>query len=1331
MTIDARSRLALLAAGSLAVAASASTRPLPAVLALLAGAALLGGIPPPRRASFGLAVLLLLLPAAERVHLATSEARWPQIQAALLRQRSDEASLRAESTLRGLRDAAATAAKLPDVSAALEGGRASLPQAFTRLETLAASLPEGTSVAVLTPELRPVAWTGRAADLSPLRSRPLPDAAELLVLEGSVSTQAVALAPVQDATGRRIGFASAELALAVRRNIRNDYLRDYDLLAGDDPLVSVRYVDSRQQPPVSPPAPEGGLTLPLRSPSGRPLAFVSLRAPELALRLRELNGGYRPLISGLALALLLALTLEVHTLSFCFGALVLARIVVLSLGPPLPEAASALLSPAAYASELPAFGPLLRSPIDALLAAGLALTGALWLLAWASSRSAKSARPLLVVAGDLASLALLTLAFAWIFDIVTRSSVDLAAVALAPREPAAFALQASALLILAAALAAAAAVQCLAGPSGRAALHPARLLAWLVLGLAAARLWPRQALGLPLLPVLLLLATAAAAGALRSAWRARLRASGAGALALTALAALFAIAALLHPTLVHYDDKALRAQIEQQEAPLVLRQPEWRERALVEAARRIDELGLLDRDPGGPQAPQLEELAFATWSSTDLAALGVSSAVEIQDAAGRVSSRFALNLPALGAARRSLPRSAEWEISRERVTVASAERPVLHARRLLGSEAGVLGAVHLYVADDFWNLPFLAGQDPYSVLYRRTPGDLGRRRPLDLVVWNERLGLVFASSERPPALDRDLARRARQSERGVWATLPLDAAAHHVFLFSDGTLIFGLGYPRLGAGRFLADTLETALSFLLLALGALAVVMLARAALGRRSLTIPAFVRAVRRRFTLRLFAAFLAVAALPVIVLQGLVGRFVGERLRAGADAQALELAAVARKAIEDFALFQSDEAPGEQPVTDDALVWVASLIRNDLDVFDEGRLAASSKRDLYASGLLPPRVSGPVYRALAFEGRPAVLRTETIGGFSYRVVSVPVRLGAGGPQILSIPLALREREVESAVEGLTRTIRLTAVFFLGLAAALAHSIARRISGPVRALTQATRRVAGGDLEARVRPETRDELSELVESFNQMSQELQKQRVELERSNRLAAWAEMARQVAHEVKNPLTPIQLSAEHLRRVFAQGGTDFRATLDACTATILGQVAKLREIATEFSAFARPAAPPEEPIDLGPLLRELAAVYAATPPGVTLSLEAPAGPLPLRGERRLVERAVVNLIENALQAVGDSGRVAIRARPGSGTLRLEVEDDGRGLEPATLARAFEPFFSTRAGGSGLGLALVKKIVEDHGGRVWLEPLGSRGTRAVVELPLAAAPSAAASG
>ena len=148
-----------------------------------------------------------------------------------------------------------------------------------------------------------------------------------------------------------------------------------------------------------------------------------------------------------------------------------------------------------------------------------------------------------------------------------------------------------------------------------------------------------------------------------------------------------------------------------------------------------------------------------------------------------------------------------------------------------------------------------------------------------------------------------------------------------------------------------------------------------------------------------------------------------------------------MARKAVEDFVFFQRGEPAGAEPVTDAALVWVASLIRNDLDVFEGGRLVASSKRELYASGLLAPRVSGAVYRTLVLEGNASTLRTERIGGFSYLVASMPVRTADNSEAVLSLPLASRQREVEATVEDLDRTIRLASLVFLGLAALFAQS--------------------------------------------------------------------------------------------------------------------------------------------------------------------------------------------------------------------------------------------------------------------------------------------------
>jgi nitrogen fixation/metabolism regulation signal transduction histidine kinase len=317
----------------------------------------------------------------------------------------------------------------------------------------------------------------------------------------------------------------------------------------------------------------------------------------------------------------------------------------------------------------------------------------------------------------------------------------------------------------------------------------------------------------------------------------------------------------------------------------------------------------------------------------------------------------------------------------------------------------------------------------------------------------------------------------------------------------------------------------------------------------------------------------------------------------------------------------------------------------------------------------------------------------------------------------------------VEAVLGDLYRTIRLASALFLAAAALLAQSMARRISGPIRELTRATRRIAGGDLEARVSPVSRDELRDLMDSFNQMASDLDRQRRDLERSNRLAAWAEMARQVAHEVKNPLTPIQLSAEHLRRVFHDRSADFEATLERCTETILGQVNSLRRIVTEFSAFARPPAAVLQPHDMGALIQDVLAPYLrALPREVNLAVRLADGTPRVRGDRRLLERAVLNLLENALQAVGERGEIAVSLGSRDGRVELAIEDDGPGLDPEIRARVFEPFFSTKTGGSGLGLALVKKIAEDHGGGVTLTSQAGERTRALLWLPADAEPAAA---
>lgn len=1273
---------------------------------------------PFRRAAAALVVLAGLVLLVGREQAKSTETRSGDAQRAEHARRLEAARDRFFVLAGRMSEAAKRAAALPEARQALRGDRSGLPGLFRSLESLGSG-PDAPGLAIHSLPFSKVAWARPTADLAGLEER-IGTEGGLVILAGSVTTTLLAASPIPGSDGRPLGLATAETPLRVERNIENAYLRDFDRVKGEDPLLEVEYFDLRRPEPDDSTSPAGGLVL--RDPGGKALAALSLRPgphDETASRVRLLAAR---LASSLLLAgLLVAAAFGGYGLRGLALLALAARTAVSLLGPPWPFAAAG----AGAVPGLRDLGGLLATPTDLFLTATVSavLAAALLKLALGGSPS----RPSLLGAAASAFLALplMGLAFALVGHVVAQSPHDLAAASLFPRSTAHLAMQLALLLLLGAALLLLVAVLSQGGPlpeSPSARLK--RSLLWTVVGGLAILLWPRDLVGLPLAPALLFFLLALLLAGTHGRWRAWLLTASPGARAVAAMLGVALLSLLLHPTLVHFGEKAQRRRIEGRYAE-VIRQSSWRSDRLREAQSEVDLLNVLEETPPRRPLPGEEELAFWIWSSTSLHGTGVASAVEVQDKSGAVISRFALDLPVLLATvpSRGLPREDAWAVTRDELQVASAERRVLHARRRLVYHGEVRGAVHLYLGDDAWDLPFLPRRDPMSALYRSAPEGPAREESLELAVFAPPSRVLFASAERPPGLTPALLQRLEASPEGLWTTLPVDGRRQHTYLLAQGGAVYAISYPRPSVGAFLAGLAEAVACLGGVALLVILALMLVRTALGRESLSLPSLVTAVRERFALRLFVSFAAAAVLPVAFLEFAFRGYVADRLRRESEDQALERAAVAQRAVDDFSFYQRGEGPDRAAVTDSALVWVSRLIRGDLDVFRGGQLLASSKRELFSSGLLPSTVPGPVFRALTLEGALSVLRTERIGGFSALVAYVPVRLDGLEPGILALPLAVKEREVQATLEDFDRSMRLATLAFLAVAAGLALPLSRAISGPLRDLTRATRRVARGDLKARVETGNRDEIKDLVDSFNQMAGDLDRQRTDLERSNRLAAWAEMARQVAHEVKNPLTPIQLSTEHLQRVWRDGAPDFGATLATCTDTILRQVRTLRGIVTEFSAFARPPAPEPESVDPGRLVEEAVRPYrGALPPGVRLDLEVEAGLPKLRLDRRLVVRAVLNLVENALHAVGDEGLITVRVRgTGKEAVAILVEDDGPGLSPEALARAFEPFFSTKSDGSGLGLALVRRVAEDHGGSITLAGPAGGPTVATLLFPL----------
>jgi nitrogen fixation/metabolism regulation signal transduction histidine kinase len=230
----------------------------------------------------------------------------------------------------------------------------------------------------------------------------------------------------------------------------------------------------------------------------------------------------------------------------------------------------------------------------------------------------------------------------------------------------------------------------------------------------------------------------------------------------------------------------------------------------------------------------------------------------------------------------------------------------------------------------------------------------------------------------------------------------------------------------------------------------------------------------------------------------------------------------------------------------------------------------------------------------------------------------------------------------------------------------------------------------------------------------------------EVVRSNRLAAWAEMARIIAHEIKNPLTPIRLSVEHLREVWRRSGgrtPEFERVLEECVSNVLRQTEELKRAASEFSDYARLPRPEIGPTDVARVIRDSAAAFAGAP-GVRWSVAADPELL-AEADPRLLARVISNLIGNAVDALsGGGGEIRLSVERAEGRIVVTVDDTGPGVSARILPRLFDPYFSAKSGGTGLGLAIAKKIVEEHGGTITAENRNGGGLRVRFELPEAAA-------
>ncbi|MFQ5988451.1 MAG: ATP-binding protein [Candidatus Methylomirabilales bacterium] len=226
----------------------------------------------------------------------------------------------------------------------------------------------------------------------------------------------------------------------------------------------------------------------------------------------------------------------------------------------------------------------------------------------------------------------------------------------------------------------------------------------------------------------------------------------------------------------------------------------------------------------------------------------------------------------------------------------------------------------------------------------------------------------------------------------------------------------------------------------------------------------------------------------------------------------------------------------------------------------------------------------------------------------------------------------------------------------------------------------------------------------------------------QLIRAQQAMAWGEVARRIAHEIKNPLTPIKLSTQRLRKKFTQGSTDFSRVFDECTQTIVQEVDGLKALVDEFSRYARMPSARTRPGDLHALIEKVLTLYSGVSRGIRLTAVLDPQVPPINVDPDQMKRALVNLVDNAVAAVGEEGEICLKTRclPDEGRIRVEVEDTGPGIPPEDREHLFLPYFSTKKSGTGLGLAIVYRIVTEHSGTIRVEENRPRGTRMIMEFP-----------
>lgn len=427
-------------------------------------------------------------------------------------------------------------------------------------------------------------------------------------------------------------------------------------------------------------------------------------------------------------------------------------------------------------------------------------------------------------------------------------------------------------------------------------------------------------------------------------------------------------------------------------------------------------------------------------------------------------------------------------------------------------------------------------------------------------------------------------------------------------------------------------------------------------------------------------------------------------------------------------------------------ALVAVAAVNAGDRKLFVTG--GERLDRDFLSSLVLPEGMRALLYRNLPDSSAPPLLGptnafsgvspldriigqirrhpeeiTQTVGsGPASEILHAIPLTGPRNDLLGALLIGSSRREMVAVESVLLRTGLVVAGAGMLVGIVLAWWATARVTRPVRALAQTAQKVAAGNWGVTVKVASRDEIGQLARAFNRMTRELVAQRERLVQAERVAAWRELARRLAHELRNPLFPLQLTVENMRRAHEMDdGHQFEEVFRESTGTLLAELTNLKQIIARFSDFAKMPAPEIHVIDLNGVVRDTVKLFEPQLAQARIQCRTTLDPqlARIQADAEQMTRALRNLILNAIDAMPEGGALTITTAARNDGVRLVVSDTGQGLTPEECERLFTPYYTTKKHGTGLGLAIVQSVVSDHKGRISVESQPGKGTSFQIDL------------